>query len=119
MDIVNMHKVEKTPFSDPIFTGSEVTIQELLPGSEEYRVNIVNFGKGVRNRLHYHDAEQLLIIIDGTGIVATEDEERVVSVGDIIRIPAGVKHWHGATEESHFSHIYVMRKDSTLTRVEE
>ena len=119
MDIVNMHKVEKTHFTDPIFTGSEVTIQELLPGSEEYRINIVNFGKGVRNKLHYHDAEQILVITGGTGIVATEDEERIVTVCDIVRIPADEKHWHGATEDSEFSHIYVMRKDSTLTRVEE
>ena len=119
MDIANMQSVEKKPYTDPIFTGPDVMIQELLPDSEEYRVNIVNFGKGVRNKLHYHDAEQILIITGGTGIVATEDEERVVTVGDIIRIPAGEKHWHGATEDSEFSHIYVMRKDSTLTRVEE
>jgi hypothetical protein len=49
MKIVKMSQVKKTPFESPLFTGSDVTIQELLTDSEEYRVNIVNFGKGMRN----------------------------------------------------------------------
>ena len=119
MDIINIEKAVKTPYENPIFTGPEVAIQELLPDSDEFRINIVNFGRGVRNKMHYHNTEQVLIVTAGTGIVATEKEEKVVSVGDVIRIPAGVKHWHGATEQSDFSHIYVMLKDSELTQVED
>ena len=119
MKIVKMNQVEKAPFESPLFTGSEVTIQELPINSREYRVNIVNFGKGVRNKFHFHSTEQILIITAGKGIVATEEEERVVTPGDIIRIPAGEKHWHGATPDSEFSHIYVMQKESVLTQVED
>jgi len=91
----------------------------LLPVSDEFRINIINFGRGVRNKLHFHSSEQVLIVTAGTGIVATEEEEKIVAVGDVIRIPAGVKHWHGATEDSEFSHMYVMRKDSQITQVED
>ena len=119
MDIANMHKVEKIPYTNPIFTGPEVALQELLPGSEEYRINIVNFAKGVRNKLHYHDAEQILIITAGKGIVATEEEERVVTPGDVILFSAGEKHWHGATEDSEFSHLYVSRIGIVLTQLED
>ena len=119
MNITNIDQAAKTPYENPIFTGPQVTVQELLPVSDEFRINIVNFGRGVRNKLHFHSTEQVLIVTAGTGIVATEAEESVVTVGDVIRIPAGVKHWHGATADSEFSHMYVMRKDSQITQVED
>lgn len=119
MKIVKMNQIKRTPFENPIFTGSDVTIQELLPDSREYRVNVVNFGKGVRNKFHAHSSEQILIITAGNGIVATEDEQTQVTAGEIILIPAGEKHWHGATPDSEFSHIYVMHKDSVLTQLED
>jgi quercetin dioxygenase-like cupin family protein len=50
--------------------------------------------------------------------VATETETRKVTVRDVIRIPAGEKHWHGAADDSTFSHLYVMPKTSELTQVE-
>ena len=119
MKIVSLHKVAKEPFPNPIFTGPEVTRQLLLPDSREFSVNVVNFGKGVRNKFHAHDSEQILIVTSGRGIVATEKEERVVTEGDIVLISPGEKHWHGATRDSDFSHIYVSRLGSVLTRLED
>ncbi|MBP2684108.1 MAG: cupin 2 conserved barrel domain protein [Deltaproteobacteria bacterium] len=119
MKIVSMHGVPKEHFPNPIFTGPDVTRQLLVPDSKEFTVNVVNFGKGVRNRFHSHDSEQILIVTSGKGIVATEKEERVVTEGDIVLIPPGEKHWHGATRDSDFSHIYVSRLGSVLTRLEE
>ena len=119
MKIVSIRKVDKEPFSHPIFTGPDVTRQLLVPDSKELSVNVVNFGKGVRNKFHSHDSEQVLIVTSGKGIVATEKEERVVTEGDIVLIAPGEKHWHGATPDSEFSHIYVTRLGSVLTRLEE
>ncbi|MCS7116691.1 MAG: cupin domain-containing protein [Nitrososphaerota archaeon] len=102
-------KVEKR--SGGIFLGDvEVTtlIDESI-GSKEYRVAIVTFSPNARNKWHVHDHDQLLYVLKGKGIVATEKEERLVTVGDTILIPAGEKHWHGATEDSIFSHLYVMK----------
>jgi quercetin dioxygenase-like cupin family protein len=110
--------VEKKPFSGPLFTGPEVTLQTLLPESKEYDVNVVNLGKGVRNRFHTHDCEQVLIVTAGKGIVATESDERAVTVGDVVFFPAGEKHWHGAAEDSSFSHIYISRRGITCHIVE-
>jgi quercetin dioxygenase-like cupin family protein len=119
MKIIRMSEIEETPLENPIFTGPAVTMQELLPESNEYRINIVNFGKGVRNKFHIHSTEQVLIITAGKGVVATETEERVVTAGDVVLIAAGENHWHGATEDSEFSHIYVIRKDGVLTQTQE
>ncbi len=119
MKIVKSNQVEKEQFITPLFTGTDVTRQVLLPESEEYDMSIVSLGKGVRNKYHAHDAEQILIVTEGRGIVATEDKEIVISVGDVVLIPTGEKHWHGAAEDSEFSHIYFFKKGCKLTQLEE
>ena len=119
MKIVKMKEVPKEPHVTPLFTRPDVTRQSLVSDSKDLRMNIVNFGKGVRNKFHTHDGDQVLIIIAGNGIVATEEEEKVVKVGEVILFPAGEKHWHGATEDSEFSHIVVTRVGVKMTQLED
>ncbi len=119
MKVVKCNQVEKEPFPLPIFTSPDVTKQTLLPESQEYDMNIINFGRGVRNKFHAHDSEQILIVTYGKGIIATEKEERVIKVGDVVLIPGNEIHWHGATEDSEFSHIYITRQDSKLVQHED
>jgi quercetin dioxygenase-like cupin family protein len=119
MKVVKIDEVSREAYLNPLFTGPEVARQVLLPDSQENVVNVVHFGKGVRNKFHTHDCEQILIITAGRGVVATEKEEKVVTVGDIVLIPAGEKHWHGSNGESDFSHIFVSRKGSKMTQLEE
>jgi quercetin dioxygenase-like cupin family protein len=114
-----MSNVDKETFDSPLFTGPDVSRQTLLPDSKEYNCNVVNFGKGVRNKFHSHDHEQILIITAGEGIIATEKEEKMITVGDIVLIPAGEKHWHGATADSEFAHIFVSKLGTELTQLEE
>jgi len=114
-----MNEVPKTPRVSPIFTSEEVSAQQLIPEGGDYNVFVVNFGRGVRNKFHVHESDQVLIVTSGKGIVATEEEERVVTVGDVILFPAGEKHWHGATEDSEFSHIYITRTGSKTTQLED
>lgn len=119
MRVVSMRNVDKETFDSPLFTGPDVTRQTLLPDSKEFNCNVVNFGKGVRNKFHSHDHEQILIITAGEGIIATEKEEKMITVGDIVLIPAGEKHWHGATADSEFAHIFVSKLGTELTQLEE
>ncbi len=119
MRVVKISKVKKESVSSPLFTGPDVTRQVLLPDSKEYDVNVVNFGKGVRNKFHSHNSEQILIITSGKGMIATETEKQEITAGDVVIIPAGEKHWHGATKDSEFSHIYVSRLGSQFTQLEE
>jgi len=119
MRVVKISEAKKESLGGPLFTGSDVTIQALLPDSKEFSVNVVNFGKGVRNKFHAHDSEQILIVTFGKGMIATETEEKVITPGDVVMIPAGEKHWHGATRDSEFSHIYVSCLGSKLTQLEE
>jgi quercetin dioxygenase-like cupin family protein len=119
MKVVKMSEAPKGYLPRAMFTGSDVTRQLLAPDSKEFDVSIVNFGKGLRNKFHAHEGEQILIVTSGEGIVATEDKHLVVTTGDVIFIPTGEKHWHGATEDSEFSHIYVTKAGATVTQLED
>ena len=119
MKIVNMNQVPKQPHVTPLFTGPDVTAQPLSPEDSEYRMSIVSFGKGTRNKFHIHESDQILIITAGKGIVATENEQREVTVGDVVFFSAGEKHWHGATEDSEFAHIFVSKAGGKTTQLED
>jgi quercetin dioxygenase-like cupin family protein len=118
MKVVRIDEVGAEPYVNRLFTSPDVTRQLLLPESREFAMNVVNFGPGVRNKFHTHDREQILIVTAGKGVVATETEERTVTSGDIILIPAGEKHWHGSVGEP-FSHIYVSPAGSKMTQLED
>jgi quercetin dioxygenase-like cupin family protein len=111
---------EQEVVDNPLFTGGAVTRQPMI-GAEEsqfFGMAIVSFHPGARNKFHTHTSDQLLIVTSGTGIVASETEERVVSVGEAAHITAGEKHWHGATADSAFSHITVTATGSQTEQLE-
>ena len=119
MKVVTISEVKKEAVVSPLFTGPEVTRQVLLPESKEFTADVVSFGEGVRNKFHAHDGEQILIVTSGKGIIATETEKKVIVPGDVVIIPAGEKHWHGAAPDSEFSHLYVSRLGGQITQLEE
>ncbi len=72
----------------------------------------VTFEPGCRNNWHIHQAKsgggQILICIAGRGYYQEWGREaRQLRPGDVVNIPAGVKHWHGAAPDSWFSHLAV------------
>ena len=72
----------------------------------------VTFEPGCRNNWHIHHAAsgggQLLLCIAGEGWYQEwELPARSLKPGDVVVIPANVKHWHGAKKDSWFSHIAV------------
>ena len=112
MKIVKMSAVERTEGTAPLFTGP-VGRQAILDpdDSNNFNFGIVHFGAGVRNKFHTHSGDQILIVTEGTGIVATRDEEVTVTEGDVAIIPAGEDHWHGSRETA-MSHITITVKGS-------
>ena len=52
------------------------------------------------------------------GWLPEETEEKEITVGDIVHITAEEKHWHGATQDSAFSHIALTAKGSTTQQLE-
>lgn len=72
----------------------------------------VTFEPSCRNNWHIHHAKkgggQILICTAGYGWYQEFGKEAIaLKPGDVITIPANVKHWHGARKDSWFSHIAV------------
>lgn len=86
----------------------------LNPVAGQSGVNIANvtFEPSCRNNWHIHNAEkgggQLLLCTEGKGWYQEWGKEAVeLNPGDAVKIPAGVKHWHGASKDSWFTHLAV------------
>ena len=107
MKVVRISDIEAQESTDKIFRG-KVSVQRIIGESnDELRVIMVNFSPGGVNVFHTHTFDQILYVTEGTGIVATENEEVTVTPGTFIFIPAGEKHWHGAAKDAAFSHIFI------------
>ena len=72
----------------------------------------MTFEPGCRNNWHIHHAQagggQILICVAGRGWYQEWGKPaQLLTPGDVVNIPAGVKHWHGAAQDSWFSHLAV------------
>ena len=114
-------KASEESADSPLFTGGRVTRQSLVTPEmgNDFSINIVNFSAGARNKMHIHTSDQVLFVTAGKGIIAIEATEEVITIGDVVHVTAGEKHWHGATPDSAFSHIALTAKGSKTTQVEE
>jgi len=95
--------------SADLFTGS-VRVDPLFPVHAPGRVSggHVTFEPGARTAWHTHPLGQTLIVTSGFGWVRRWDGPRQeMRPGDIVWIPPGVKHWHGATDTTAVTHIAI------------
>ncbi|SDG87408.1 cupin domain-containing protein [Marvinbryantia formatexigens DSM 14469] len=72
----------------------------------------VTFEPACRNNWHIHYGEkgggQILLVTGGRGWYQEWGKEaQVLHAGDVVAIPVGVKHWHGAAKDSWFAHIAI------------
>ena len=80
--------------------------------TEQIPVFNVTFEPGCKNHWHIHHASkgggQMLICVGGRGYYQEWGKEPVgMTPGTVINIPANVKHWHGAADDSWFSHLAI------------
>ena len=89
------------------FTGT-AEVRLLMESNESTRSNValVDFAPTARTTWHSHPAGQMLLVTAGTGWIQEDGKaRRVIKGGDVVWIPAGVKHWHGATDKTPMSHV--------------
>ena len=91
------------------FTGKSYLKPLTNPKETVFMAN-VTFEPGCRNNWHIHKAArgggQILLCTGGRGWYQEWGQEaRELHPGDVVTIPAGVKHWHGAASDSWFSHV--------------
>jgi quercetin dioxygenase-like cupin family protein len=91
------------------FTGA-VRIDPLFQADDPSRVAgaSVTFEPGARTAWHTHPLGQILIVTAGTGRVQRwGDAVQEIRPGDVVRIPPGEKHWHGASPTTGMTHIAI------------
>lgn len=91
------------------FTGQSYLNPLTDPNATQFIAN-VTFEPGCRNNWHIHHAAegggQILLVTDGRGWYQEwESKTRELHPGDVVFIPANVKHWHGAAADSWMSHV--------------
>lgn len=80
--------------------------------TEQVPIGNVTFEPGCRNNWHIHHADknggQMLLVTAGEGWYQEwEKPAQKLKAGDVVHIPAGVKHWHGAAADSWFQHLAI------------
>lgn len=113
MKVLKIDNLKVMPDPMGLFIG-KVERQPLVEkGTGGLVVSMVKFSPGAANKMHAHTGEQVLIITEGKGIVATEKEEHIVTPGMIVYIPKNEMHWHGATKDSAFAHFSIQTPGET------
>ena len=99
---------EKNPFGQ-YFVGQSYL--KMLT-TEGVAIGNVTFEPGCRNNWHIHKSSknggQILLVTGGRGYYQEWGKEaQELKPGDVVVIPANVKHWHGAARNSWFAHLSV------------
>jgi 4-carboxymuconolactone decarboxylase len=94
------------------FTGS-VRVDPLFQAIAPARAAgaLITFEPGARTAWHTHPLGQILIVREGTGRVqGWGDSVEELRQGDVVWIPPGQKHWHGAAPNSSMAHIAIVEQ---------
>lgn len=107
--VVKAGAVVPKPGPATYFTG-KVTVAEVVKPIPPGRVGtgLVAFQAGAHSNWHTHPAGQTLYVTDGCGWTQREGSavERICK-GDTVYAPAGVRHWHGATDRTAMTHLSI------------
>ena len=91
------------------FTGN-AWVKLLVPDDRILNTVVGNvvFEPGARNNWHTHPGGQILIVTHGIGYYQEEGKHiQLLNIGDVVSILPDVKHWHGASPDSEFTHIAI------------
>lgn len=103
---------EKNPNVAKHFSGASY-LKGLVVGDNNVDVSVtnVNFEPGCHNNWHiHHNGFQIIMCTAGEGWYQEEGKPaQLLKPGDVVTIHEGVKHWHGATKDSWFSHIAITK----------
>jgi quercetin dioxygenase-like cupin family protein len=97
------------PADEKNFVGpARVKRLPMVEGTQPVIVYLVAFEPGGRTNWHRHTAPQLLLVLEGRGLVQTWGQPvRTIGAGDAITIEPNEKHWHGAAPDANMSHFAI------------
>ena len=94
---------------NPRFSG-EAYLKPLISVDSVFnfpQTNVVTFGPAAHSSWHRHGG-MVVLVTDGVGLYQEEGKPaQILRRGDVLQIPAGVRHWHGATKDNWFSQVVI------------
>ena len=103
------------------YFAGDVRVDMLYPQSDAktHGGAYVTFEPRARTHWHVHPAGQHIIVTSGIGYYQTWGESvEIIKAGDVVWIPSGVKHWHGASKEIAMTHLVITGADEQGKNVE-
>ena len=110
---MQLTRKDEPPIPEPAkdYFSGKVFVRPRTAGepSAGVRALIVRFSEPrARTFWHVHEGDQVLYVLEGQGLAQTWGEEaQDINPGDVVHIPAGEKHWHGAGLETSMVHLAV------------
>jgi len=111
--VIRVTKAGRERSANPIFVGDVDYQTAVGEESRDLRLSEVHFKRGAVNKPHVHSTDQILVITEGEGVVASDAERHEVSAGDVAFIPANTKHWHGARPGKDMTHWSILGNAKT------
>ncbi|WP_241790501.1 cupin domain-containing protein [Sphingobacterium rhinopitheci] len=111
----NMESSSTNPFAkgsqvnNANFTGT-VWLNYLVETDTAHNVNIgsVTFEPAARTNWHYHKGGQILLVTAGKGLYQEKGKPiEIIHKGQVVKCPADIEHWHGATATDTMTHIAI------------
>lgn len=113
VQIITQGSVPTTAGPAEYFSGA-VKVDSRFQQNAPARIGggLITFEPGARTAWHTHPVGQTLFVTSGCGLVQAEGgQARQIKPGDIVWIPPGEKHWHGATPNFAMVHLAVSEQE--------
>lgn len=109
MNVLNPSKIPARPAEPAYFTGA-VQLRRMVeaPPPSDVKILRVEFPAGARTNWHTHSGVQVLVVVEGRCRFQHQGGPvQEAGVGEVVHIPPGEKHWHGATPDAPMVHLAI------------
>ncbi|MBW4360669.1 cupin domain-containing protein [Flavobacterium taihuense] len=105
-------KVTNANFSGNVWLNNLVQADSI----NQNAVGNVTFEAGARTKWHSHPSGQIILVLEGIGYYQEKGNQKiVVRKGDVVKCPANIPHWHGASNDSNFIQIAITGREKGET----
>lgn len=101
------NKINSANFKGTAYLQTLMEADSLNPTA----VGNVTFEAGAHTRWHKHPGGQILLVTDGVGYYQEQGQsKKILRKGDVIKCPANVPHWHGASADVAFVQVAITNR---------
>jgi quercetin dioxygenase-like cupin family protein len=105
-------KITNSNFSGTVWLNNLVQPDSI----NQNAVGSVTFEPGARTKWHSHPAGQIILALDGIGYYQEKGSKKIIiKKGDVVKCPADLAHWHGASKDSQFIQVAITGRENGET----